>query len=150
MYVCIYVIEIIYMCVACLYHSLTCSEYACIQEEQPRLSDHMVQFTRYFRADSRLAILVLSVVKVPYACATSWGVTVESRFNRWPTGPVFAFDGHRTLVFWQGGSEQYFRLRGLHVAVDQEKHTYRPRKIPHCGWTFNEVMNSCWIKKIHT
>ena len=146
MCVCIYVLKIIYVYVAGLYHSITCSEYSCLQEEQPRLSEHMVRFTRFFRADSRLAVLVLSIVKVPYSCAASWGVTAESRFNRWPTGLVFTFDGHRALVFWQGGSDQYFRLREQHVTVDQEKQTYRPRKAPHRGWTFNEVTNSCWIK----
>ena len=96
----------IFLCFECLYHLLTGSEDTCIQEEEPRLSEHMVRFARYFRADSRLTVLILSVVKVPYACAFSWGVTAESRFNRWPAGPVFTFDGHRSLVFWQGGSEQ--------------------------------------------
>ena len=140
----------IFLCVECLYHFLTGSEDTCIQEEQPRLSEHMVRFTRFFRADSRLTVLFLSVVKVPYACAFSWGVTAESRFNRWPADPVFTFDGYRTLVFWQGGNKQYFRLRGLHVAADQEKQTYRPRKAPHRGWTFNEVTNSFYDKHTYT
>ena len=149
MYVYMYVHKMINVCVAILCHSLTCSEYPCVQEEQPRLSEHMVRFARYFRADSRLAVLVLSIVKVPYACAASWGVTAESRLNQWPAGLVFTFDGHRALMFWQGGSEQYFRLRGQHVAAGQEVQTYRPRKIPHCGWTFNEVTNSCWTTNTH-
>ena len=140
----------IFVHVGCLYHSLTCFEYPYIQEEQPRLSEHMVRFTRYFRADSGQTELVLSVVKIPYACAASWGVKVESRFNHWPAGLVFTFDGHRTLVFWQGGSEQCFRLRGQRVAADLEKQTYRPRKAPHRGWTFNEVTKNCCDKNIHS
>ena len=105
--------------------------------------------------DSTCSVFVIMVI-VPYASAASCGVTSESCFTCWPAGLAFTSDGYWTVVFWQGGNQQYFRLRGWQLAADQEEQMQGPRMTSHLGRDSKEgwqcplaaiVSNSSWCNE---